>query len=76
MLDYLDPVDERALFTDRDQHLGLLDLCGAELQQGRRKHLALLGLRRIGKTLILKEFILRWLQRPIVADGPGSCRST
>ena len=70
MLDYLYPVDERALFTDRDHHLGLLDLCGAELQQGRRKHLALLGLRRIGKTLILKEFILRWLQRPTVADIP------
>ena len=70
MLDYLYPVDERALFTDRDHHLGLLDLCGAELQQGRRKHLALLGLRRIGKTLILKEFILRWLQRPAVADLP------
>ena len=74
MLDYLYPVDEHALFTDRDHRLGLLDLCGAELQQGRRKHLALLGLRRIGKTLILKEFILRWLQRP-VADAPRSSRS-
>jgi len=71
MLDYLYPVDERALFTDRDHHLGLLELCGAELQQGRRKHLALLGLRRIGKTLILKEFILRWLQRPRTADLPS-----
>jgi AAA+ ATPase superfamily predicted ATPase len=70
MLDYLYPVDERALFTDRDYYLGLLDLCGAELQQGRRKHLALLGLRRIGKTLILKEFILRWLQRPAATDVP------
>jgi hypothetical protein len=70
MLDYLYPADERALFTDRDHYLGLLDLCGAELQQGRRKHLALLGLRRIGKTLILKEFILRWLQRPATADLP------
>jgi hypothetical protein len=70
MLDCLYPIDERALFTDRDHHLGLLDLCGTELQQGRRKHLALLGLCRIGKTLILKEFILRWLQRPTAADGP------
>lgn len=64
MLDYLYPVDERALFTDREHFLDLLELCATELQQKRRKHLALLGLRRIGKTLILKEFILRWLQRP------------
>jgi len=64
MLDYLYPVDERALFTDRDYFLGLLEMCCTELQQERRKHLALLGLRRIGKTLILKEFILRWLQQP------------
>lgn len=70
MLDYLYPVDERALFTDRELFLGLLELCATELQQNRRKHLALLGLRRIGKTLILKEFILRWLQRPTPAGAP------
>jgi len=70
MLDYLYPVDERALFTDRDHYLGLLELCCTELQQDRRKHLALLGLRRIGKTLILKEFILRWLQRPTAPGAP------
>jgi len=29
----------------------LLEMCCTELQAGRRKHLALLGLRRIGKTL-------------------------
>ena len=71
MLDYLYPVDERALFTDRDYFLGLLEMCCTELQQERRKHLALLGLRRIGKTLILKEFILRWLQRPAVPGAPA-----
>lgn len=70
MLDSLYPVDERALFTDRDHYLGLLELCCTELQQGRRKHLALLGLRRIGKTLILKEFILRWLKCPTAAGAP------
>ena len=70
MLDYLYPIDERALFTDREHFLGLLELSAAELQQQRRKHLALLGLRRIGKTLILKELILRWLQRPTPPGAP------
>jgi len=63
MLDQLYPTDERTLFTNRDYHLGLLEMCLTELQAGRRKHLAFIGLRRIGKTLILKEFILRLLQR-------------
>jgi len=70
MLDYLYPIDERTLFTDREHLLGLLELSAVELQQQRRKHLALLGLRRIGKTLILKEFILRWLQRPTPPGAP------
>jgi len=70
MLDYLYPIDERALFTDREYFLELLELCAIELQQARRKHLALLGLRRIGKTLILKEFILRWLERPASPGAP------
>ena len=70
MLDYLYPIDERALFTDREHLLGLLELSAVELQQQRRKHLALLGLRRIGKTLILKEFILRWLPRPAPPAAP------
>jgi len=64
MLDYLYPADERSLFTNREYHLSLLEMCRAELEAGRRKHLTLIGLRRIGKTLILKEFILRLLQRP------------
>jgi len=64
MLDYLYPADERQLFTNREYHLSLLEMCRAELEAGRRRHLALIGLRRIGKTLILKEFILRSLQRP------------
>lgn len=63
MLDYLYPSDERALFTDRQYHLGLLEMCRTELDTGRRKHLAFIGLRRIGKTLILKEFVLRLLQQ-------------
>ena len=71
MLDYLYPDDERTLFTDREYHLGLLEMCRTELRAGRRKHLALLGLRRIGKTLILKEFILRLLQRPTPPESPA-----
>jgi AAA+ ATPase superfamily predicted ATPase len=63
MLNYLYPTDERMLFTDRQYHLGLLEMCRTELEAGRRKHLSFIGLRRIGKTLILKEFILRLLQQ-------------
>ena len=70
MLDYLYPTDERKLFTDREYHLGLLEMCCTELQANRRKHLALLGLRRIGKTLILKEFILRLLHKPTAVEFP------
>ncbi len=38
MLDQLYPTDERTLFTNRDYHLGLLEMCLTELQAGRRKH--------------------------------------
>jgi len=60
-LDYIYPEEEQQIFTDREHHLALLALSRTLLVEGTRKHLALSGLRRIGKTLILKEFLRRHL---------------
>lgn len=61
MLDYIYPEEEQQFFTDREHHLALLALSETLLVEGTRKHLALSGFRRIGKTLILKEFLRRHL---------------
>ena len=59
MLDYIYPEEEQRFFTDREHHLELLALSQALLVQGVRKHIAISGLRRMGKTVILKEFLRR-----------------
>ena len=59
MLDYIYPEEEQRFFTDREHNLGLLALSKMLLAEGIRKHLALSGFRRIGKTVILKEFLRR-----------------
>jgi AAA+ ATPase superfamily predicted ATPase len=61
MLDYIYPEEEQRFFTDREYHLGLLALSKTLLAEGVRKHLALSGFRRVGKTVILKEFLRRHL---------------
>jgi predicted AAA+ superfamily ATPase len=61
VLDYIYPEEERRFFTDREYHLELLALCKTLLTQGIRKRLALNGFRRVGKTVILKEFLRRHL---------------
>ena len=61
MLDYIYPEEEQRFFTDREHHLELLGLSRDLLTQGIRKHLALSGFRRVGKTVILKEFLRRHL---------------
>lgn len=43
------------LFVDRAAELAEFDALLADLQRGRRRHLALLGLRRVGKTMLLDE---------------------
>lgn len=43
------------LFVDRARELAEFDLLLEALARGRRRHLALLGLRRIGKTMLLDE---------------------
>ncbi|MBA2240203.1 MAG: ATP-binding protein [Solirubrobacterales bacterium] len=43
------------LFVNRARELGEFDILLDALARGRRRHLALLGLRRIGKTMLLDE---------------------
>jgi hypothetical protein len=68
MLDYIYPEEEQRFFTDREHHLALLALSKDLLAQGVRKHLTLSGFRRVGKTVILKEFLRRHLAEE--RDGP------
>ncbi len=52
--------DKQELFTNRKKELSLIDLTIDDfLKKGIRKHLAFLGLRRIGKSLVLFEYIKR-----------------
>jgi hypothetical protein len=62
MLDYIYPEEEQHFFTNREHALAVLGLCQDLLVQGIRKNLALSGFRRVGKTLVLKEFLRRNLQ--------------
>jgi len=61
----------RALFTDRERELAVLEQATRSLAEGRPRHLALFGLRRIGKTLLLLEHLTRQVeQRPNGAVRP------
>ena len=69
------PSHLRSLFTDRERELDLLQQATASLADGRPRHLALFGLRRIGKTLLLLEHAARLLEtspagsvRPVYVD--------
>ncbi len=48
-------------FTNRQRELAVLHYAVDELRQGHPHHVALFGLRRIGKTTLLKEFAYRLL---------------
>jgi len=56
------PLDQQKLFTNRDYELTQLGHLVHTLETGPAEHAALFGLRRIGKTLLLKEFMRRLLQ--------------
>ena len=43
------------VFTDRVHELNILAQAAADLERGRPHHIALFGLRRIGKTLLCQE---------------------
>ncbi len=69
------PPHLRSLFTDRERELDRLQQATADLAAGRPRHLALFGLRRIGKTLLLLEHTARLLEaaptgpvRPVYVD--------
>ena len=56
MLDYIYRPEDQAIFTGRENELAQLD---RHLLGDRRADLHLSGLRRIGKSMLIKEFILR-----------------
>ena len=58
-MNYFYPSDQQSLFTNRSQELATLDHYHHSLIDGSVEHVALFGLRRIGKTLLLKEFMRR-----------------
>ena len=69
------PSHLRALFTNRERELAVLEQATLSLAEGRPRHLALFGLRRIGKTLLLMEHLTRLLEqapsgtvRPVYVD--------
>ncbi len=60
-MNFFYPPDQQSLFTNRERELAELSHYRQNLRAGSVEHVALFGLRRIGKTLLLKEFIRRTL---------------
>lgn len=67
----------RERFTDRAHELSVLASVVQDLQEGRPRHMALFGLRRIGKTLLAQEQVVRLLDQgdvaPVYLDMEGVC---
>ncbi len=67
----------RERFTNRAHELSVLASVAEDLREGRPQHVALFGLRRIGKTLLAQEQVIRLLDRGVVApvylDMEGIC---
>ena len=79
-MNYFYPQDQQILFTDRKQELDELNYYRRSLLDGTAEHIALFGLRRIGKTLLLKELIRRTLSDtptilPVYLDFSAICSS-
>ena len=62
-MNYFYPLDQQRLFTNRERELAELAHYRQALHGGAAQHVALFGLRRIGKTLLLKEFLRRTLAK-------------
>ncbi len=68
------PAHLQALFTNRERELAVLEQATTDLGAGWPRHLALIGMRRIGKSLLLWEHIARMLAvgdqavRPVYVD--------
>jgi hypothetical protein len=79
-MNYFYPSDQQSLFTNRRQELATLDHYHHNLMSGLVEHIALFGLRRIGKTLLLKEFMRQLtaasnIERPAFLDFSVICSS-
>lgn len=61
---YFYPSDQQYIFTNRSLELATLEHLHHNLNNGLVEHAALFGLRRIGKTLLLKEFMRRLFEVP------------
>lgn len=78
---YLYPDELRRLFTDREEELRLLETYRQRLLEGSPfPYVSLFGTRRIGKSLLLKEFVARTLEwdepvLPVYMDLEGQCAS-
>jgi hypothetical protein len=68
---YFYPQEQQALFTDRERELAELEYRRDQLLQNRQEHTSLFGLRRIGKTLLLKELVRRTLVQPEETPDEG-----
>jgi len=74
------PSDQQHLFTNRLKELAELEHYQEKLYTAPAEHLALFGLCRIGKTLLLKEFLRRVLVSrsdviPVYMDFSALCSS-
>ena len=69
----------RKLFTNRSRELSYLQSMADDLLAGQPRRLALWGLRRVGKTLVLQEHIARLQDqgavRPVYMDFEDICTS-
>ena len=78
---YLYPDELRRLFTDREEELHILETYRQRLLKGAPfPYISLFGARRIGKSLLLKEFVAHTLERaepvlPVYLDLEGQCAS-
>jgi AAA+ ATPase superfamily predicted ATPase len=59
MLDEIYPKSMRVLFTKRESELKQIHFFKTELLAGRQKNLCIMAPRRYGKSMLIKEFILR-----------------
>jgi hypothetical protein len=79
-MNYFYPQDQQALFTDRETELGQLKHALQSFKTGPAEHIALFGLRRVGKTLLLKELIRQVMETepdivPAYLDFSALCSS-
>jgi len=63
------PHQLRQSFTNRASELRLLEYAQQKLGEGRPVHLSFLGPRRVGKTMLLKEFLARHQHDAAVIPG-------